>query len=65
MRVCNSLENSCKFPLSRLLDNKSQTDTVPDNDLMRFDFFKCFMTYDEIIKIDTTVILKKKTFIYL
>lgn len=42
--VFSSLENICKFPLSNVQDNKSQTDIVPDRDLIKFGFLKCFIT---------------------
>lgn len=42
--VFSSLENACRFPLSSIQDNKSQTDIVPDRDLIRFGFLKYFIT---------------------
>lgn len=41
--VFSSLENACRPPLSSVLDSKSQTDIVPDNDFIRLAFFRCFI----------------------
>lgn len=41
--VFNSFENASRPSLSSVLDNKSQTDIVPDNDFIRLVFFRCFI----------------------
>jgi len=41
--VFSSLENAWRPPFSSVLDSKSQTDIVPDNDFIRLVFFRCFI----------------------